>query len=60
MFNWFDVTEEQLRIQKEIVTSVDLLRWDYYQFVKKHPVKQWNIPTSILYGRKDSMQSGSY
>lgn len=57
MFAWFHVTEEQLRIQKEILTPVDLLRWDYYKYVKEHPVKTWNTPTSILYGGKDNMQS---
>lgn len=57
MFNWFNVTEVQLHDQKEILTPIDLLRWDYYKFVKEHPVKKWNIPTSILYGIKDNMQS---
>lgn len=57
MFNWFNVKEEQLRIEKEIPTPVDLLRWDYYLYVQKHPIEKWNIPTSILYGGKDNMQS---
>lgn len=57
MFIWFDVTKEKLRIEKEIPNSIDTLRWDYYQYVKKHPIQKWNIPTSILYGRKDNLQS---
>lgn len=57
MFCWFNVTEKQLSIEKEISTPVDLLRWDYYLYVKEHPIKKWSIPTSILYGRKDNMQS---
>lgn len=57
MFGWFNVTEERLRIEKEISTPVDLLRWDYYLYVKKHPIEKWSIPTSILYGGKDNMQS---
>lgn len=57
MFCWFNVTEEKLYSEKEIPTPVDLLRWDYYQYVKKHPVKTWNMPTSILYGGKDNLQS---
>lgn len=57
MFRWFNVTEEKLCSEKEISTPVDLLRWDYYQYVKKHPVKKWNILTSILYGGKDNLQS---
>lgn len=57
MFTWFHVTEEQLSLEKEIPTPIDLLRWDYYQYVREHPVKKWNIPTSILYAGKDNMQS---
>lgn len=57
MFTWFNVTEEKLCVEKEIPTPVDLLRWDYYQYVKDHPVKKWSIPTSILYGGKDNLQS---
>lgn len=57
MFRWFNVTEEKLCSEKEISTPVDLLRWDYYQYVRKHPVKKWNILTSILYGGKDNLQS---
>ena len=57
MFLWFQVTEERLYVEKEIPTPVDTLRWDYYQYVKEHPVCSWNIPTAILYGGKDNMQS---
>lgn len=57
MFLWFQVTEERLRVEKEIPTPVDTLRWDYYQYVREHPVCDWSIPTAILYGGKDNMQS---
>lgn len=57
MFCWFDITEEKLRMEKEISTPIDLLRWDYYQYVKEHPIQNWNLPTSILYGGKDDLQS---
>lgn len=57
MFCWFNVTEEKLYMEKEIPTPVDVLRWDYYQYIKKHPINKWNIPTSILYGGKDNLQS---
>lgn len=57
MFDWFNVTEEKLSIEKEIPTPVDLLRWDYYQYVKEHPIEKWDIPTFILYGGKDNLQS---
>lgn len=57
MFIWFDVTEERLSVEKEIPTPIDTLRWDYYQYVKEHPIQKWNIPTLILYGGKDNLQS---
>lgn len=57
MLIWFDVTEERLCVEKEIPTPIDTLRWDYYQYVKGHPIEKWSIPTSILYGGKDTLQS---
>lgn len=56
MFIWFDVTEERLQEEKEIPTAVDTLSWDYYQYVKGHPIEIWNTETVILYGGKDNMQ----
>lgn len=57
MFLWFQITEERLHTEKEIATPVDTLRWDYYQYVKECPICDWGIPTAILYGGKDNMQS---
>ena len=57
MMTWFDISEERLSGEKEIDTPIDLMTWDYYQYVISHPVKQWDIPTSILYGGKDNLQS---
>lgn len=57
MMLWFDVSEERLERQKEVDTPIDVLSWDYYQYVRKHPIQRWNIPTYILYGGKDNLQS---
>ena len=57
MFVWFDVTKDQLRREKEIPTPIDTLRWDYYQYVIAHPITSWDIPTSILFGGKDTLQT---
>lgn len=57
MMTWFGVSEERLSREKEIETPVDLMTWDYYLYVKSHPVMSWNFPTSILYGGKDNLQS---
>ncbi|MDO4380067.1 MAG: alpha/beta hydrolase [Clostridia bacterium] len=57
MMLWFDVSKERLETEKEIETPVDTLRWDYYNYILTHPVKEWKIPTHILYGGKDNLQS---
>lgn len=57
MFKWFNVTEESLREKKEIFTPIDTLSWDYYCYVKEHPIDKWEIPTSIIYGTEDNLQS---
>lgn len=57
MMIWFDVSEERLEREKEVDTTIDILSWAYYQYVLAHPVKKWNIPTAILYGGKDNLQS---
>lgn len=50
------VTPEQLECEKEIATPIDLLRWDYYQYIIAHPVSAWPIRTSILYAALDDLQ----
>lgn len=57
MMSWFDVSEELLKAKGEIDTPVDPLRWDYYQYILRHPVERWSIPTRILYGARDDMQA---
>lgn len=57
MFLWFGITEERLAAEKEIDTPIDLMSWDYFQYVLAHPIAEWNIPTNILYGGKDNLQS---
>lgn len=57
MMLWFDISEERLEREKEIETPVDTMRWDYYQYVKAHPVQKWDIRTHILFAGRDTMQS---
>lgn len=42
---------------KNFNMPIDILSWAYYQYVLAHPVEKWNIPTAILYGGKDNLQS---
>ena len=51
------MTEERLRQEREIPTPVDVLSWDYWQYIREHPVVRWDAPTAILYAGKDTLQS---
>lgn len=57
MFSWFDVSENELKEKQKIETPIETLSWKYYQYVKDNPVKHWDIPTAIMYGSKDILQS---
>ena len=57
MMIWFEISEERLATEKEIDTPIDLMTWDYYQYVKEHPVQKWNIETNILFAGRDALQS---
>lgn len=52
----FSITEEQLERQRIVSTPMGQdLYWDYYCFVKKHPVIKWSVPTYILKGDNDDL-----
>ncbi|GAA0077754.1 alpha/beta hydrolase [Clostridium sp. CTA-5] len=56
MMTWFNISENKLKIEKEILTPVgQTLYWDYYCYVKEHPIVNWNNLTSILYGSEDNL-----
>lgn len=57
MMMWFDITEERLEQEKEVDTPIDIMSWHYYQYVKSNPIVAWDIPTYILFGGKDNLQS---
>lgn len=57
MMVWFNVSKERLAREKEVETPIDIMSWDYYQYVKTHPIRKWGIPTNILFGGKDDLQS---
>ena len=57
MMVWFEISEERLAREKEIETPIDMMTWDYYQYVKEHPVQKWNIETNILFAGRDTLQS---
>jgi len=52
-----NVSEDALREKKVLPTSFgEDLSWDYLSWVRSHPVR-WSVPTEILYGEKDVLQS---
>lgn len=56
MMTWFSVSEERLQTEGEVPTPIgQTLYWDYYQYVKAHPVNHWNTSTKILYGSADNL-----
>jgi len=56
MMTWFNVSEDRLEAEKEIETPIgQTLYWDYYCYVKSHPIDTWNKPTAILYGSNDNL-----
>lgn len=57
MMLWSDVTESDLKKKGEIETPIDTLRWDYYSYIKEHPVTKWHSGTHILYGALDNLQA---
>lgn len=56
MMTWFSISEDKLKTEKEISTPIgQTLYWDYYCYVKEHPIGVWNTRTSILYGSEDNL-----
>jgi hypothetical protein len=56
MMIWFGITPQMLKEKKEIETSIgEVLYWDYYNYVKEHPVDKWETATTVLYGAKDEL-----
>ena len=53
-----NVNYEKLKQEKIIKTNFgqDLI-FEYYEYVKNHPIEKWNSNTKILYGENDNLQS---
>lgn len=56
MMTWFTVSEARLQEEQEIATPIGkTLYWDYYTYVREHPVDKWDVPTAILCGTEDDI-----
>lgn len=57
MMQWAGVTETDLAEKGTIETDFgETLSWEYLSWVRNHPIS-WSVPTSILYGSADNLQS---
>ena len=57
MMQWAGVTEDELQEKGVIATEFgEALSWEYLTWVRSHPVS-WHIPTEILYGSEDKLQT---
>lgn len=58
MMYYANIKEEQLKQDKIILLDFGpTLYWDYYCYVKEHPIQTWNTNLSILYGKKDTIEN---
>lgn len=60
LMNQFGVTQERFREEKIIENPIETLYWDYYCYVREHPITFWAPPTAILYGEHDDMCEYTY
>lgn len=57
MICWAGTSERELEEKKVIPTAFgEDLSWTYLQYVRTHPI-HWGVPTEILYGSCDNLQS---
>ena len=57
MMLWAGVTKAYLIEKGTIETAFgETLSWEYLSWVQNHPIS-WSVPTSILYGSEDYLQS---
>ena len=56
MMQWAGVSEERLKIESQIPTDFgETLSWEYYEYVKTHPITKWRCRADILYAGRDNM-----
>jgi hypothetical protein len=57
MMQWANVTEHQLENAGTIEIGFgETLSWEYFSWVRNNPIV-WKVPTKILYGKNDNLQS---
>ncbi len=50
------VSAERLQAEKVIANPYGpQLEWEYYSYVKMHPIEKWSVPTAIVMGSEDEV-----
>lgn len=55
MMHACDISEKELRERRMIETPMETLYWDYYVYVREHPVGKWPHRTELLRGETDTL-----
>ena len=55
IMEWCGITETEFEVMGTIENPFETLYWDYYQYVKAHPITAWPHPTHILRGETDTL-----
>lgn len=50
-----NVSEEEFRERRVVENPMETLYWEYYMYVKEHPVEKWPHRTEILRGETDTL-----
>lgn len=60
VMSYCKITEKEFEKLQTIENPIETLYWDYYSYVKNHPIVAWNHPTHILRGETDSLSEREF
>ncbi len=55
IMGYCNITQEELKKLQTVQTPFETLYWEYFQYVKEHPITSWKHTTFILRGEKDTL-----
>lgn len=55
IMGYCSITEEEFEKLQTVQNPFETLYWEYFQYVKKHPITSWKHTTFILRGEKDTL-----
>lgn len=54
------ITEKEFESLEVVENPIETLYWDYYQYIKAHPIQKWHPPTHILRSETDPLSEKAY